>query len=47
MGSPVVEIQAKMSPILRLKDSAAFILPPLPPFSTSIRMSWRVVYEPI
>jgi len=29
------------------KTPVAFILPPLPPFSTSIRMSWRIICQPI
>src|ERR1700685_3315376 len=47
MESLIVVIQAEISPISEGENLVAFILPPLPPFSTTIRMSWRIVSEPI
>src|SRR5271170_4954363 len=32
---------------LRVKNSASFFHPPLPPLSTTVRMLWRVGFRPV
>jgi hypothetical protein len=47
MGSLVVEIQAKTSPISEGEIFRQLFAPPPSPLSTTIRKAWRVGFRPV